>query len=95
LLILPIRIWVPESEEWEARKAAGHGGERKFERKKPRVSEGQMAPWLFGSILLAAAFGFGSYYGLTGMSPHHAQGRARPGGRHGVGTRSSRCSTWV
>lgn len=63
LLILPIRIWVPESEEWKRQQVTAAA---QFERKKPRVS-GQMGALVFGSILLAAAFS--AYYGLTGMYP--------------------------
>ena len=61
LLVLPIRIWVPESAGW---KEACAGLERALHKSRPRDLTGRI---VWGSLLMAA--GFGAYYGLTGLYP--------------------------
>lgn len=64
LLVLPIRIWVPESEEWQRQKLAEPA---QFAKKKTKIGKGLLGTIAFGSLLLWA--GFSAYYGLTGMYP--------------------------
>jgi SHS family lactate transporter-like MFS transporter len=68
LLVLPIRMWVPESAEWVARQKNGAGA--------PRATGGRNALAQLGGftrrILWASAvmgFGFGAYYALSGLYP--------------------------
>lgn len=62
LLVLPIRIWVPESEEWKERaEKQAHS-----QTKSAPVLQRAMLPRLVWASLVMA-FGFGSYYGLTGL----------------------------
>jgi MFS transporter, SHS family, lactate transporter len=60
LLVLPIRIWVPESPEWKA------GQEKKVARPsgftRPIVNR-----MIWASLVMA--LGFSAYYGLTGLYP--------------------------
>lgn len=62
LLVLPIRIWVPESPDWKAERAAAP-------RTSPRdlLAPGVMGKLVWASLLWAASFGI--YYGLTGLWP--------------------------
>lgn len=66
LLVLPIRIWVPESEEWKRQKLAELAEPAQFQKRRTplRPLVGTIA---FGSLLLGA--GFSAYYGLTGLYP--------------------------
>jgi SHS family lactate transporter-like MFS transporter len=60
LLVLPIRIWVPESPEWKASKT----------RKKadtPGFTKAVVNRMVWASLVLAVAFS--AYYGLTGLYP--------------------------
>lgn len=75
LLALPIRLWVPESPEWEkeraARIAAGDDGSKK----KTKAASGGLGelfttPGLVGKLAwasIAMAAGFGGYYALTAV----------------------------
>jgi SHS family lactate transporter-like MFS transporter len=54
LLVLPIRLWVPESREWKAARAV-----------KLRPELARLMAW--ASCVMA--LGFGAYYGLTGLYP--------------------------
>jgi SHS family lactate transporter-like MFS transporter len=62
LLVLPIRIWVPESPDWKRERA---------ERPKANMAE-LLAPGVLGKIVWASVLwgaSFGIYYGLTGLWP--------------------------
>jgi SHS family lactate transporter-like MFS transporter len=64
LVVLPIRMWVPESDEWRKRKAQSDG--RKQEAAslwRPELV--RLMAWASGVM----ALGFGAYYGLTGLYP--------------------------
>ncbi len=59
LLVLPLRLLVPESKEWQARSAAARPGMREL-----------LEPEVLRSLLwasLAMSLGFGIYYGMTGL----------------------------
>ena len=62
LLVLPIRLWVPESPDWKAERAAAP-------RSSPRelLAPGVLGKLVWASLLWAASFGI--YYGLTGLWP--------------------------
>jgi len=61
LLVLPIRIWVPESPEWLARKGLPKEA-------KPKVSLRGMAPALvWGSLAMVVVFS--GYYAVAGQYP--------------------------
>ncbi len=62
LLVLPIRIWVPESPDWKAARDAAP-------RTSPRdlLAPGVLGRLVWASLLWAASFGI--YYGLTGLWP--------------------------
>jgi SHS family lactate transporter-like MFS transporter len=62
LLVLPIRLWVPESPDWKRERAAAPGT-------SPRdlVAPGVLGKLVWASLLWAASFGI--YYGLTGLWP--------------------------
>ncbi|MCC7382953.1 MAG: MFS transporter [Deltaproteobacteria bacterium] len=62
LLVLPIRIWVPESEEWKARRGA-----KTTRAPLPGFSAPILKRMAWASLVMA--LGFGGYYGLTGMYP--------------------------
>ncbi len=63
LFALPMRWWIPESEEHAAAKAEGHVSLRSaFAADKTLL---RRAAWGCGVM----AFGFGAYYGLTGLYP--------------------------
>lgn len=62
LLVLPIRMWVPESEEWEAKKAQDQAEHKAT---VPVLQKAMMPRLIWASLVMA--FGFGSYYGLTGL----------------------------
>jgi SHS family lactate transporter-like MFS transporter len=65
LVVLPIRIWVPESPEW----------------KQPKLQPSSpWRPELLGTMAWASgvmALGFGAYYGLTGLYPTLVQSLGR------------------
>ncbi len=65
LAVLPIRIWVPESAEWEA------GRERRQRATGVPAPSGFTRPVLHRMIWasLVLALGFSAYYGLTGLYP--------------------------
>lgn len=62
LLVLPIRIWVPESPDWQKERAS-----------RPVTSVADLtAPGVLGKIVWASVLwgaSFGIYYGLTGLWP--------------------------
>ncbi len=62
LLVLPIRIWVPESPDWKRERAG-----------QPKANMGELlAPGVLGKIVWASVLwgaSFGIYYGLTGLWP--------------------------
>jgi MFS transporter, SHS family, lactate transporter len=68
LVVLPIRIWVPESADFRARK-----DQRAPERKSEHRNLVGNVAWASGVM----ALGFGAYYGLTGLYPTllHSLGR--------------------
>jgi SHS family lactate transporter-like MFS transporter len=77
LVVLPIRIWVPESADFR-------DGKRNRERERERA---RSVGWndLIGTIAWASgvmALGFGAYYGLTGLYPTLLAGLGR--NAHGV-----------
>jgi SHS family lactate transporter-like MFS transporter len=59
LVVLPIRIWVPESQEWKQKKTKAKTGDLW----QPRTLS--LIAWASGVM----ALGFGAYYGLTGLYP--------------------------
>ncbi|HEY2746656.1 MAG TPA: MFS transporter [Polyangia bacterium] len=68
LLVLPIRIWVPESEEWRARQ--GHDARASKGRIINDASaqlRGHLGTIAWASVIMGC--GFGAYYGLTGLYP--------------------------
>jgi len=74
LLVLPIRIWVPESEEWKARKAAANydaSAQLSLSHARrpdaPAQLRGQVKTIAWASLIMGC--GFGAYYGLTGLYP--------------------------
>ncbi|HJZ84657.1 MAG TPA: MFS transporter [Polyangia bacterium] len=64
LLVLPIRIWVPESPDWQR---AGAAGVRVQARARELLAPAVLARLAWASV--AMALGFGLYYGLTGLYP--------------------------
>jgi MFS transporter, SHS family, lactate transporter len=60
LLVLPIRIWVPESAEWQENK-------NKKKVAAPGFTKPVVHRMIWASIVLAVAFS--AYYGLTGLYP--------------------------
>jgi SHS family lactate transporter-like MFS transporter len=67
LLVLPIRIWVPESEEWKARKHDGRAPRERAKNDAPAQLSGYAGTIAWASIIMGC--GFGAYYGLTGLYP--------------------------
>jgi SHS family lactate transporter-like MFS transporter len=70
LLVVPIRAWVPESAEWEARRRpAAHDAGAQF----PALARAAVPLRRYaGTIAWASAVmacGFGAYYALTGLYP--------------------------
>ncbi len=62
LLVLPIRIWVPESEEWKENR----------DKKKEKVAQPAFTPAVISRMIWAScvlAIAFAAYYGLTGLYP--------------------------
>ena len=66
LLALPIRLWVPESQEWLRRRAEGAPGTGAKAR-RGRLPEGVLARLVGASAIMA--LGFGVYYALTSTYP--------------------------
>jgi MFS transporter, SHS family, lactate transporter len=67
LLVLPIRIWVPESEEWKARK---NDARAQIAAGAPVANarlRGHLKTIGWASVVMGC--GFGAYYGLTGLYP--------------------------
>ena len=67
LLVLPVRIWVPESEEWKARQ---HDARASIARGEPVATaqlRGHLRTIAWASVVMGC--GFGAYYGLTGLYP--------------------------
>jgi SHS family lactate transporter-like MFS transporter len=64
LLALPIRLWVPESEEWLARRRAR---ERAPAAARARLPEGVALRLVVASAIMA--LGFGVYYAMTSTYP--------------------------
>jgi MFS transporter, SHS family, lactate transporter len=62
LVVLPIRIWVPESREWKDKQP-----ERDLGQPRPTGMTGTMPLMAWASGVMA--LGFGAYYGLTGLYP--------------------------
>jgi SHS family lactate transporter-like MFS transporter len=60
LLVLPIRIWVPESPEWKENKEKKHVA-------KPGFTAPVVQRMIWASLVMALAFS--AYYGLTGLYP--------------------------
>lgn len=63
LLVLPIRFWVPESEEWT--KSREKAGPKKKVVLDPIIGSGVVGRIVWGSLLMAC--GFGMYYGISGL----------------------------
>ena len=73
LLVLPIRIWVPESAEWKARQqaTAASGGAAAATAQARNGAPAQLRAHArtiaWASVVMGC--GFGAYYGLTGLYP--------------------------
>jgi SHS family lactate transporter-like MFS transporter len=67
LLVLPIRIWVPESEEWKARKNDASAQLSHARHDAPAQLRGHLKTIAWASVVMGC--GFGAYYGLTGLYP--------------------------
>jgi len=67
LLVLPIRIWVPESEEWKARKNDARAQISRGQYVAPAQLRGHLRTIIWASVVMGC--GFGAYYGLTGLYP--------------------------
>ncbi len=75
LLALPIRIWVPESQEWEARKNDARAHISRGEYVAPAQLRGHVKRIAWASVVMGC--GFGAYYGLTGLYPTLLDGMGR------------------
>jgi MFS transporter, SHS family, lactate transporter len=72
LLVLPIRAFVPESAEWQARKNDAPASQRGEGRGAAAQYSGASLRAFVGRIVWASAvmaFGFGAYYALSGLYP--------------------------
>lgn len=67
LLVLPIRIWVPESDEWKARKNDARAQISRGQYVAPAQLRGHLRTIVWASVVMGC--GFGAYYGLTGLYP--------------------------
>jgi SHS family lactate transporter-like MFS transporter len=67
LLALPIRLWVPESEEWQARKNDARAQISRGAYVAPAQLRGHLGRIVWASVIMGC--GFGAYYGLTGLYP--------------------------
>ncbi len=67
LLALPIRIWVPESEEWQARKNDARAQIARGEYVAGAQLRRHAPTIVWASVVMGC--GFGAYYGLTGLYP--------------------------
>ena len=67
LLVLPIRIWVPESEEWKARKRDARASRARVTNDAAAQLRGHARTIAWASVIMGC--GFGAYYGLTGLYP--------------------------
>jgi SHS family lactate transporter-like MFS transporter len=67
LLVLPIRIWVPESEEWKARKNDARAQIAAGAPVADARLRGHLKTIAWASVVMGC--GFGAYYGLTGLYP--------------------------
>lgn len=68
LLVLPIRLWVPESAEWESRqKGARRDASAQYSPAVRRPLSGHAGTIAWASAVMA--LGFGAYYSLTGLYP--------------------------
>lgn len=67
LLVLPIRIWVPESAEWKARQHDARAHKSRGEYVASAQLRGHVATIAWASLVMGC--GFGAYYGLTGLYP--------------------------
>jgi len=75
LLVLPIRIWVPESEEWKARKNDASAQHRPIGNDASAQLRGHVKTIAWASVIMGC--GFGAYYGLTGLYPTLLDGMGR------------------
>jgi SHS family lactate transporter-like MFS transporter len=62
LVVLPIRLWVPESEDWKKRRSTSKMAAASALWQGERL---RLLLWASGVM----ALGFGAYYGLTGLYP--------------------------
>ncbi|MCU1279350.1 MAG: major facilitator superfamily 1 [bacterium] len=67
LLVLPIRMFVPESEEWKGRKRDARASISRGEYVAPAQLRGHVRTIAWASVVMGC--GFGAYYGLTGLYP--------------------------
>ncbi|MGZ3442238.1 MAG: MFS transporter, partial [Polyangia bacterium] len=76
LLVLPIRIWVPESAEWKARKLDARAQIARGEYVAPAQLRSHLRTIAWASVVMGC--GFGAYYGLTGLYPTLLDGLGLP-----------------
>lgn len=85
LLVLPIRMWVPESAEWQARRNGANAQNYANAQYSPRPFDATAQLSRFaGRIAWASAVmacGFGAYYALSGLYPTLLDGLGRGSGQ--------------
>ena len=67
ILVLPIRIWVPESPDWKKEVEARKAAEKKAAPVTALVKSEMITKLVWASLVMA--LGFGAYYALIGLYP--------------------------
>lgn len=78
LLVLPIRFWVPESSEWQARKNGANAQRTGLQNDAPAQLRSFAGRIGWASAVMGC--GFGAYYALSGLYPTLLDGLGRGSG---------------